>query len=299
VLAVADEVTVLRDGVVVRSGPTTAETEASLIEGMLGRQLGQQFPDKRPTSADAPVRLAVSGLSGPGFSDVSLDVRAGEILGLAGLVGAGRSELAHAIIGSAQATAGTVAVDGTVRRFRNPREALGQRVVLIPESRRDQGLFALRAVRENLSIANLGNLSRFGVVDTGRERTATAARAQDIGIEAPLGTPVWALSGGNQQRILFGRALMCEPGIVVADEPTRGVDVGSKRGIYELMVELAGEGLGILLISSEIEEILGLAHRVLVMREGRIVAELAGSAITEEAILQAAFAAAPAATEAA
>jgi simple sugar transport system ATP-binding protein/ribose transport system ATP-binding protein len=298
VLAVADTVTVLRDGAIVRSGPTATESEASLVEAMLGRAVRAQFPDIPRPAAEAPVRLEVSGLGGTGFVDVSLQLRAGEIVGLAGLVGAGRSELAHAIVGAGPVSIGQISVDGVPRRFRAPRDALRAHLVLIPESRRDQGLFLLRSVRENISIASLSALSRFGLVDRGRERGSADARAVQIGIDTPAGTPVSALSGGNQQRILFGRALMAEPWIVVADEPTSGVDVGSKRGMYELLAAMAADGAAVLLISSEIEEILGLSHRVLVMRGGRIAAELEGEAISEEAILNAAFLA-PAGTEAA
>jgi rhamnose transport system ATP-binding protein len=207
---------------------------------------------------------------------------------LAGLVGAGRSELARAIFGAvpavaAERTAGTVRLSGT------PRGSLDARMAMIPESRKDEGLLLRRPVRENVSLAGLRDLGQFGFVrrrlEAGRVREALSKAAASSGLE----TIPAALSGGNQQKLLFARAVLAQPGILIADEPTRGVDVGAKRDLYELLVGLAASGVAILLISNEIEEILGLAHRVLVMRGGRLVAELVGERMTEEAILAASF----------
>ena len=290
VLEVADTVTVLRDGALVSTGPTADVTEAQLIEAMLGRRLTAQFPDQRPPPADAPTVLETRGLSGIGFDDVSIRVAAGEIVGLAGLVGSGRSELAHAIAGAAPILAGQLVVAGRVRRFRSPREARADRVALIPESRRDQGLFGLRSVRENVSIASLDAFTRLGLVDRRRERTQTGLALERVNVVGAAEASILTLSGGNQQKVLLARSLLSAPVLLVADEPTRGVDVGAKRAIYELLVELAAGGMGILLISSEMEEILGLSHRAYVMRSGTISADLAGSALTEPAILAAAFA---------
>ena len=289
VVAVADSVTVLRDGQVVRHAVARAETEASLIESMLGRKLGAQFPQRRPPPTGAPVVLRTSGLSGPGFADVSLAVRGGEVVGLAGLVGAGRTELGRAIIGAARATAGRLELDGHTKIFRSPRQARRHGVLMIPESRREQGLFPLRSARENVSISSLDALSRLGLIRQNEERRATDEVLAQVGLRASGAALVSALSGGNQQKLLFARALLVRPRVLVADEPTRGVDVGAKRQIYELITMLAGEGMAILLISSEIEEILGLAHRVVVMRAGRVTAQLTGEAISEASILRAAF----------
>ena len=290
VLEVADTVTVLRDGSLVSTTSTADVTEARLIEAMLGRRLTAQFPDPRPPAADAPVVLETRGLTGIGFSDVSISVAAGEIVGMAGLVGAGRSELGHAIVGATSVMSGELLVGGQPQRFASPRQALRKRLALIPESRHDQGLFTLRPVRENVSVASLDAFTRLGLVDRPRERTATNAAIERVSVVGAPEAPVLTLSGGNQQKVLFARSVLSSPALLVADEPTRGVDVGAKRAIYELLVELAAGGMGVLLISGEMEEILGLAHRAYVMRAGAISAELAGDAITEAAILAAAFA---------
>ena len=294
VLDVADDVTVLRDGRVVRQGPTDDETEASLVKQMLGRELGSQFPERRPPADDAPIALRLQGISGPGVADVSLAVRAGEIVGLAGLVGAGRTELGRLIVGVARPTAGTIELSGRALRPASVRAARRRGLLMLPESRRDEGLVYLRSTRENVSLASLESLTRLGVVDRGRERAATDEMLERVGVTSPGDAPVRTLSGGNQQKLLFARAMMVRPAVLIADEPTRGVDVGAKRAIYELLADLAAQGMAILLISSEMEEILGMPHRVLAMRGGRIVAELRGDGIDEASVLNAIFETAPA-----
>jgi simple sugar transport system ATP-binding protein/ribose transport system ATP-binding protein len=303
VLDLAQEVTILRDGRVVRTAHAADETEQSLLNAMLGRSLGATFPAKRPAGAAAPVVLSVTGLTAAGVNDVSLDVRAGEIVGLAGLVGAGRTELARALQGASPVTAGTVSVaggreltgPGNARRGRSrrpgsTRRALDAGIAMIPESRKEQGLLLVRPVTENVSLASLRQFSRFGLVRRRAERQAVGQMLGRVDVRASSpAAPAGTLSGGNQQKVLFARMLLCGPRVLVADEPTRGVDVGAKRAIYDLLTTLAADGLGVLLISSDIEEILGLAHRVLVMRMGKITAELSGGGLTEAAILGAAF----------
>jgi simple sugar transport system ATP-binding protein/ribose transport system ATP-binding protein len=288
VLELADSVTILRDGQVVRTGPASAETEDSLVAAMLGRSVGRTYPPKRVPDGEAPVALTVRGLTAPGVHGVSFDLRAGEIVCLAGLMGAGRSEVARAIfgavpMGATELRSGSIALGGT------PRAALSAGIALIPESRKDDGLMLRRPVRENVSLSSLRALRRFGFVrrrtETQRVRTALTSVSATSGLE----TPPAALSGGNQQKLLFARALLADPTVILADDPTRGVDVGAKRDLYHLIVDLAARGVAILIISDEIEEILGLAHRVLVMRAGRIVAELSGPEMTEEAVLTASF----------
>jgi ribose transport system ATP-binding protein len=292
VLALADEVTVLRDGRVVRTAPAGEQTEESLIHAMLGRPLTAAFPPKRAPPQDAPAVLTVRDLHAPRVEGVSLTVHAGEIVALAGLVGAGRTELARALYGAERATAGTVEVMRGATLSGGPRARLRAGVAMIPESRTDDGLLLGRSVTENVSLASLAGVSRYGFVRRGaeRRRTREALERWTVRADSP-GSPVSSLSGGNQQKLLFARMLLCGPKVLVADEPTRGVDVGAKRAIYDLLVSLADDGLGVLLISSELEEVLGLAHRVLVMRAGRIAGELAGEQMTESAVLAAAFAA--------
>jgi ribose transport system ATP-binding protein len=290
VLELADSVTILRDGKLVRTNAAGDESEDSLIQGMLGRPLGAAFPDKPALRADAPVALSVRELRAPGVSDVSLEVREGEIVGVAGLVGAGRSELARAIFGVDRRSDGAVELGSGAAQSGGPAGSLRDGLAMIPESRKEQGLLYGRSVVENVSLSSLRAYSKAGVVKRKAERAACREILDSWALKTEnYGAPVGSLSGGNQQKVLFARMLMCSPRVLIADEPTRGVDVGAKRAIYDLLVALAEKGMGVLLISSEIEEILGLAHRVLVMRRGRLVAELSGEEITESAVLAAAF----------
>jgi rhamnose transport system ATP-binding protein len=295
VLELADQVTVLRDGHVVGTSPVAGQTEESLLTAMLGAPASGTYPAKRQVRQDAAVALAIEQLSAPGISDISLQVRAGEIVGLAGLIGAGRTELARAAYRAHRVSAGTVAVAGgrsLVRRRRrdSPRTALRAGVAMIPESRKDQGLLPGRSVRENVSLTSLADFSRASVVLGRAERRAVERVLASLDVRAPAqSAPAATLSGGNQQKLLFARMLLRKPQVLIADEPTRGVDVGAKRAIYELLSTLAADGMAVLLISSDVEELLGLAHRVLVMRMGRIVADLGGEQLTEAAILGAAF----------
>ena len=295
VLELADTITVLRDGRLVRTNAAERETEDSLVEAMIGRSLEAQFPPKRSPPPDAPIVLRVRGLHARGVSDVSFDVRAGDIVGLAGLVGAGRTELAQAVFGAQRIDKGDVELSGGRRIGGGPREALRGGVVMIPESRVENGLVLGRSVTENVSLPTLPQFSRLGVLRRRLERRETGRVLDRVDVRGSRTGPILLLSGGNQQKALFARSLLCRPTVLIADEPTRGVDVGAKRAIYELIVGLGQEGLGVLLISSEIEEILGLAHRVLVMRGGRVVAELDEETMSESSVLSAAFATAPSA----
>lgn len=291
VLSVADEVTVMRDGHLVRTAPASEETTDSLVAAMIGRRLELAFPERPLVPADAPVVLSAEGLTRRGaIHDVSFDVRAGEIVGLAGLVGSGRTEIARAIFGADRLDAGRILVDGEPVTPRSPRDAANAGIAMLPESRKEQGLFMDLAVRANATMATLQEVSPGGVVDARRERRVAQDAVDQVDVRtSSIEAPVVTLSGGNQQKVLFAKWLLLRPKILLADEPTRGVDVGAKRQIYELLVRLASEGMGVLLISSEIEEVLGLSHRVLVLRSGQIVTELAGDAATKDAVMSAAF----------
>jgi ABC-type sugar transport system ATPase subunit len=291
VLALADVVSVMRDGKLVRTSPTAEETAGGLIVSMVGRTLEAIFPDRPPREPSAPEVLRVEGLSREGvFRDVSFSVAEGEIVGMAGLVGAGRSEVARAIFGVDPRDGGRVLVDGEEIPAGDVRRALAAGVAMIPESRKDQGLLLVRSVRENVSLPYLRRLSRLGVVRGRAERGRIRELADALDIRFGSDEqPVYSLSGGNQQKVLFGRWLLERPRLLIADEPTRGVDIGAKQAIYALLAELAAEGLAILMISSELEEILGLCDRILVMREGELVTELSGEEATEHAVVEAAF----------
>jgi ABC-type sugar transport system ATPase subunit len=267
---------------------------------MLGRSLDLVFPEREPPPADAPVVLSVRELSRPpAFEDVSLDIRAGEIVGLAGLVGSGRTEIARAIFGADPAT-GSVEVQGRRIKRRSPIRGIGRGLALLPESRKEQGLVMMRPITENVTLAHLDEVTQASVIQIRSERRLVAGVLKSVDARAAsYSMPVSALSGGNQQKTAIAKWLVKTPMVLLADEPTRGIDVGAKRAIYELIHDLAAQGLGVLLISSEIEEVIGLAHRVLVVRAGRIVAELAGEAADEETVMRAAFGGTAASTQAA
>jgi ABC-type sugar transport system ATPase subunit len=292
VLSVCERVTVMRDGHVVRTGPARNETAQSLVTAMVGRAVDTTYPDKRPAAADAPVVLEARALSrARAVSDVSLQVRAGEIVGLAGLVGSGRSEVARLLAGADHADAGEIVIDGAPVRLRHPRDAARHGIAMVPESRKEEGLLMMRSIRENATLATLPRFSRAGVVERQKERRYAQGLFERLDVRAPgTSARVGSLSGGNQQKVLFAKWLAIEPRTLIADEPTRGIDVAAKREIHGLIAQLAAGGMGVLLISSEIEEVLGLAHRVLVMRGGRVVEELVGEEASQERVMRAAFA---------
>jgi simple sugar transport system ATP-binding protein/ribose transport system ATP-binding protein len=292
VLMLSDTVTILRDGKVVRSAPAKDETPTTLVSGMIGRSLELTFPPKAYPPPDAPVVLSVRNLGRAGvIDDISFDVRAGEIVGLAGLIGSGRSEVARTIFGADRASEGMVSVDGKVVTLRRPRDGVNAGIALLPESRKEEGLLMRRSIVENVSLTYLGDVASHGLVQPRRERRAAGSLIKRLDVRTSSPTAlVDTLSGGNQQKVLFAKWLFRRPRVLIADEPTRGVDVGAKQAIYTLLTELAAQGVAILLISSELEEVLGLAHRLLVMRLGSIVAEFDGESATDDAVMRAAFA---------
>ncbi|MBV9002609.1 MAG: sugar ABC transporter ATP-binding protein, partial [Solirubrobacterales bacterium] len=258
VLALADTLTVLRDGRVVRTGPAAQETVETLVKAMIGRSLDAIFPARVPPPSDSPVVLSVRGLGTAGWvRDVSFDVRRGEIVGLAGLIGSGRSEVAHALSGAARLDAGSLELEGRPLHIRTPRDAVRRGIALLPESRKAQGLVLDGSVLDNITLPHLNEFQRAGVVSQSRQEKRVTELADQVGLKAPsLKAPVASLSGGNQQKVMFAKWL-CNPlRVLVADEPTRGVDIGAKQAIYELLVGLAGKGLAVVLISSELEEVL-------------------------------------------
>jgi ABC-type sugar transport system ATPase subunit len=218
------------------------------------------------------------------------DVKAGEIVALAGLVGSGRSEVARAIFGADHFDSGRIFLDGKPFVARHPVEAISQGVAMIPESRKDQGLLPDRSVSENISLPYLKRLTNRFVINLSAESKLVKENMTVTGVRA--GSPshlVRSLSGGNQQKVMFARSSAGRPRLLIADEPTRGVDVGAKRAIYDLITAQAAAGMAVLIVSSELDEVIGLAHRVLVMREGEIVNELRGSDVTESAVITSAF----------
>ncbi len=273
VFELADRVTVLRDGRYVDSKPVAEVTEGELIRMMVGRTITELFP-KLPSEIRGDV-LEVRDLTRrPHTLGVSFRVRGGEIVGMAGLVGSGRSETAQLVFGILAPDSGEILIEGQKVAIRSPGQAMKLGVAYVPEDRGTQGLVRAMRIRENLSMAILGSLTRLGMVDKSAERRVGADMIAQLNIIATSGEQVVnKLSGGNQQKVVVGKWLASKPKLLIVDEPTRGVDVGAKAEIHRLMSELAQQGLGILMISSELPEVLGMSDRILVMRQGRLVAE--------------------------
>jgi simple sugar transport system ATP-binding protein/ribose transport system ATP-binding protein len=277
VLSTSDRVTIMRDGRKVRTTATADETKQSIVEGMLGRSLEVTFPPLPPAPKPTikPL-LELRGVSGDnGARDVSLHVRPGEIVGLAGLVGSGRTEIARLVFGADALTGGKILLDGKPLTTIDPRSSARRGVVLIPEDRRAEGLALVRSVRENIALPHVGRLGRAGILNKRQETKKVTELVNRLGVSPPrLDLPVGGFSGGNQQKVLFAKWLMQDPRVIILDEPTRGVDIGAKFKIYEVITQLAAEGAAILLISSEHEEVLNLSHRVYLIRDGAVLGEI-------------------------
>jgi ABC-type sugar transport system ATPase subunit len=286
IFRICDRYTVLKDGTVSGSGQISDITSDGLIRMMVGREVAQVFPP--PAVEPGAPRLSLRSFGVPGLPDlVDLDVRAGEIVGLAGLNGAGRSRLVRGIFGLLPSE-GTVLIDGVERRpFSTPAEAIAEGVAFIPEDRKLYGLALDKSVRHNVSLNVLDRLSRRGLLSSPEESTFTTGQIDryDVRTRRDGSTPAGALSGGNQQKVVLAKWLARDPRVVILDEPTRGIDVGSKEQIYKLLRDLANDGAAVLVVSSELVEVLGLSDRVLVMADGRIVDQLAGDDATEERVL--------------
>ena len=273
VFELADRVTVLRDGGYVATKPVSETTRDDLIGMMVGRTIDALFPKKEVELGE--VRLEVRDLTRkPATREVSLSIRSGEIVGLAGLVGSGRSELAQTIFGVTPADSGEILLDGKPVRIDSPKQAKALGIAYVPEDRGIQGLIRPMSLRENISLAILNRLAKGAVINREDERSLASNAVQQFGIRASsIEQVVNKLSGGNQQKAVLAKWLATKPRVLIMDEPTRGVDVGAKAEIHGLMVELIEQGLAILMISSELPEIMGMSDRILVMREGDIVAE--------------------------
>src|SRR5215218_7602896 len=287
IFQIADRITVLRDGRHIKTAPASELDTEELVRLMVGRPLSEFFT--RHPHEPGEVALEVRGLTREGeFRDVDLTLRRGEILGLAGLVGAGRTELAQTIFGIRPAESGEVLVDGEEARIRSPQAAMERGIFYVPEERRSQGLILPFSIKNNITLSILDRISRFGFVPRS-ERQIADRFAKELSIRgARLSDPVGRLSGGNQQKVVVAKSLAREPSVLLLDEPTRGIDVGAKSEIYRLMDDLAKEGKAILLISSELEEVLSMSDRILVMREGRITGEFDREGATQERVMTAA-----------
>ncbi len=285
VFEIADRVTVLRDGHRIATNAISELTREDIIRLMVGRELTQMIP-KVPAPLGEVV-LEVRGLQRRDvLHDIDLTIRRGEVVGIAGLVGAGRTELARALFGADPIDAGEVILDGKSVRIKSPQEAIRLGVGLVTEDRKAQGLVLGMVVRENVTLANLGALTRLNFIMAGRERAVARKYVDDLSIRTPsIEQTVQNLSGGNQQKVVLAKWLFTDSKLLIFDEPTRGIDVGAKTEIYQLMNDLAARGVGILMISSELPEVLGMSDRIIVMHEGRIVGDLRASEATQEGIM--------------
>ena len=288
IFGICRRVTVMRDGRHVWTKPLDELTVPSVIRAMVGRDMDALFP-KVPTEPGRVV-LKVDRLTREGdFTDVSFVVRSGEIVALAGLVGAGRTEVARAIFGIDRADAGSVEIDGKRLRPGSPSAAMAAGIGLVPEDRRQQGLVMDFSIERNIALASLDTVRRGGLVLRASERTFARDWALRLRLKyAKLTNPVWTLSGGNQQKTVLAKWLGRKPTLLIVDEPTRGIDVGTKAEVHRLLSDLAAQGVAILMISSELPEVLGMADRVVVLFEGRVMREFARAHADEDAIMRAA-----------
>jgi monosaccharide-transporting ATPase len=290
--AICDRVTIMRDGRTVATAPMSEVSRIELVTKMLGRELAEQLSHRRstePGEIDSPAVLEAVGLRRePVLEGVDVSVRAGEIVGLAGLLGSGRTETARAVFGADPVDDGTITIKGQAQHLRSPRDAVKAGFGLSPEDRKTEGIVPDMSVRENLTLALLPRLTRLGVLDRRRQREIVDRFVADLGIKlADADQPIRELSGGNQQKVLLARWLCTQPDLLILDEPTRGIDVGAKREIQSLVRRLADDGLAVLLISSEVEELVADTDRVVVLRDGRSVTELAGADVEERRMLEA------------
>ena len=285
IFRLSDRVTVLRDGQKVKTLPTADTNLDDLVTLMVGRELKETYPARTRERSD-DVLLDVKNLSGNGVHDINLQIRKGEVLGLAGLIGAGRTEVAELLFGAKARTAGTITLDGKDIRSRIPKEAIAEGIALVPEDRKRQGALLDLDIRENISIAILERISKFFTVNRKEEKRVAEHYREAIHIKTPnLAQKIRNLSGGNQQKAIIAKWLATEPTLVIFDEPTRGIDVGAKSEIYALVNSLVESGKAVLMISSEMEEVMGMSDRILVLHEGRIKGELERKDFSQEAIM--------------
>jgi len=286
VFRLADRISVLRDGRLVGTAPAAELNPAKLITMMVGRELADVFPVRHSPSDE--ILLEVSGLTRePAYRDISFNVRRGEVVALAGLMGAGRTEVVSAIYGLQPATEGQIRLNGTPLTIRNPEDALAASIGMVTEDRKGLGLIPALGVGQNITLSALRDYSRGPLVDHSAESAASETQMTEFAVKANSSSqPISQLSGGNQQKALLARCLLGGPDLIILDEPTRGIDIGAKAEIYALIQKLARAGKGILLVSSELPEVLSLAHRIVVLRRGSVSATLDAASTDQETVLR-------------
>jgi ribose transport system ATP-binding protein len=284
VFRISDRVTVMRDGCYVATKITKETNRKELISLMIGRELKESYPAR--SNAPGEVALEVKNLTGNGDQDISFSVRKGEILGISGLVGAGRTELAMLLFGAAPVESGEIWVNGKRARIKSPSDAIQHKLGILTEDRKGQGLFLEMAVKWNISFPIVRKISKNGVVNTKKEDEIATKYKERINIKTPsLMQRVINLSGGNQQKVVLAKSLAAESDVLIFDEPTRGIDVGAKQEIYHLMSELADSGIAILMISSDMEELIGMSDRIIVLCEGKMAGEVSKDQFSQHYIL--------------
>lgn len=288
IFRIADRYTVFRDGQMVGAGKIRDVSEPDLVRLMVGRSVDQVFPDRKPNRG--PEVLRVVGYSHPTeFEDIGFSLRKGEILGFYGLVGAGRSEFMQALFGITRPSKGAIRIDNEIAVIRSPSEAIRHGIVYVPEDRGKQGAIKGLPIFQNVSLPSLKNTSKNGFLRLAEEFRLTRDYTQRLDLRAAaLDQDIGELSGGNQQKVIIAKWLATQPRVIILDEPTKGIDIGSKAAVHEFMAELAAQGLAVVMVSSEIPEVLGMSDRVIVMREGRIAAEFEGDDLTPERLVRAA-----------
>ncbi len=286
---IGDRVTVLRDGKYIDTRNIADVTKSELISMMVNRELKAHFP--KLIAAKGEEVLRISGLSIKGvLYDISFSIHQGEVLGIAGLLGSGRTELASSLFGVGKIDSGEIYIRGKRQRIKSPRRAINLGIGLLTEDRKSQGLIMILSTKDNICLPSVERFSRLGFVDTKEETQAATQYVRDLRIKTPsLHQQVMFLSGGNQQKVVISKWLCCQADILIFDEPTRGIDVGSKVEIYQLMNRLTAEGVAIIMISSELPEILGMSDRIMVMNQGRIAGEFSAGEATQEQILHCAL----------
>ena len=283
---IADRVSVLRDGRLVATHNTAQVPVNTLLENMVGRSVDRIFPKiEKPSEKEV---LRVDGLTSPdrSFQDVSFAVHAGEIFGIAGIVGAGRTELVRAITGADPISSGSIAVDGRTVQIKTPSDAISAGLVLVPEDRKAQGVVLSHSVATNLALGNFDRLARNGLISPRNVQTFAVDAIKRLGVKGKANQLVRYLSGGNQQKVVIARWISRSPKVFILDEPTRGIDMGARAAIYETITSLAKSGMAVIVVSSDLEEVMGLSHRVLVLARGRNMGILEGPEVTNVAIME-------------
>ena len=285
IFRLSDRITVLRDGKMIKTVNTADTNLDELVTLMVGRELNETYPSRKDCITDE-VLLKLENVSGPTVENISFELKKGEILGLAGLIGSGRTELAEIIFGYTRKTAGKIMIDGQESDPRTPKDAIASGASLVPEDRKKHGALLESSITENVSISVLERISKFFTVDTKEERRIADGYRDSIRIKTPnMEQKIKNLSGGNQQKVIIAKWLATKPKLVIFDEPTRGIDVGAKSEIYALVNSLVESGKGVLMISSELEEVMGMSDRIIVLHEGKVAGELERKDFSQEKIM--------------